>query len=60
MDKTISKMGLGLLALGLSLPVMAGITLGSAESETGALTLSGTIRVNYQNKDYGEEVSDKK
>ncbi|ATZ63286.1 hypothetical protein [Acinetobacter bereziniae] len=60
MDKTTSKVGLGLLALGLSLPVMAGITLGSAESETGALTLSGTIRVNYQNKDYGEEVSDKK
>ncbi len=60
MLKTINILSLGLLTLGMSMPVMAGITFGSAESETGALTLSGTLRVNYQDKDYGEAVSDQK
>jgi len=55
-----STIGLGLLTLGMSFPVMAGITFGSAESETGALTLSGTLRVNYQDKDYGEVAADQK
>jgi hypothetical protein len=60
MNKTTIKIGFGLLALTTSLPVMAGITLGNPESETGALTLSGTLRANYQNKDYGEAASDQK
>ncbi|MEB6478874.1 hypothetical protein [Acinetobacter vivianii] len=60
MNKTTIKIGFGLLALTISLPVMAGMTLGNPESETGALTLSGTLRANYQNKDYGEAASDQK
>ena len=60
MNKTTIKIGFGLLALTTSLPVMAGMTLGNPESETGALTLSGTLRANYQNKDYGEAASDQK
>jgi hypothetical protein len=60
MNKTTIKIGFGLLALTASLPVMAGMTLGNPESETGALMLSGTLRANYQNKDYGEAASDQK
>ncbi|MGE8643605.1 hypothetical protein [Acinetobacter vivianii] len=60
MNKTTIKIGFGLLALSASLPVMAEMTLGNPESEKGALTLSGTLRANYQNKDYGEAASDQK
>ncbi|MFU8927017.1 hypothetical protein [Acinetobacter puyangensis] len=48
------------VAVGITLPAFAGITLGNPENATGALTISTTLRANYQNKDYGEAASDQK
>ncbi|WP_111891534.1 hypothetical protein [Acinetobacter sp. MB5] len=50
----------GLLTTGLSVPALAGITLGDANSDLGALTISGALRANYQDKDYGQAASDQK
>lgn len=60
MKKQYIKVGMGLFAVGLSLPAAAGVTLGNPESELGALTISGTVRANYQDKDYGQPTSDEK
>lgn len=50
----------GLLTTGLTAPVFAGVTLGDANSDLGALTISGALRANYQDKDYGQAASDQK
>lgn len=55
-----NTIGIGLFAVSISLPVFAGVTFGDANTKTGALTVSGTVRTNYQNKDYGEAASDQK
>ena len=49
-----------LLTMGLVSPVWAGITIGNPESDTGTLTVSGTVRANYQDKHYGEPADDQK
>lgn len=39
---------------------LANITIGDPETQVGAVTISGTLRANYQDKHYGEPVSDQK
>lgn len=60
MNKFKQTAGIGLFAFGIALPTFAGITFGDPKTNTGALTVSGTLRANYQNKDYGEAASDQK
>lgn len=56
----IKKVGMGLFVVGMSTPVFAGVTFGDPKTELGAVTVSGTLRANYQDKDYGESASDNK
>ncbi|KQQ69442.1 hypothetical protein [Acinetobacter sp. Leaf130] len=60
MNKAFFKVGLGFVVVGMSLPTFAGVTFGDPKSERGAVTVSGTLRANYQDKDYGETTSDQK
>lgn len=64
MDETMKKVyvniGISLFTVGLSVPVFAGVTFGDPNTELGAVTVSGTLRANYQDKDYGESASDQK
>ncbi|MBJ9985862.1 hypothetical protein IAE19_10460 [Acinetobacter sp. S40] len=60
MNKFKSQAGISLFAFGVTLPVYAAITFGDPQIETGALTVSGTLRANYQDKDYGESATDQK
>lgn len=60
MKKTIFKIGFGLVSCGTVLPAFAGVTFGDPQSELGALTVSGAVRANYQDKHYGESASDQK
>ncbi len=60
MNKIYKKVGMGLFTVGMTLPVIAGVTFGNPKSELGALTVSGTVRANYQDKDYGTASSDQK
>jgi hypothetical protein len=60
MNKAFFKVGLGFVVVGMSLPTFAGVTFGDPKSERGAVTVSGTLRANYQDKDYGETASDQK
>lgn len=46
--------------LGATCSTWAGITFGDPQSDTGAITISGTVRANYQDKEYGMAVSDQK
>ena len=41
-------------------PSYAGISFGDANADSGKLTISGYVRGNYQDKDYGEAASDQK
>lgn len=54
------KISLGIALAGFSLPIFAAITIGDNETKEGALIISGTVRVNYLDKDYGESASDQK
>lgn len=56
----VKKVGMGLVVVGMSAPVFAGVTFGDPKTELGAVTVSGTLRANYQDKHYGESVSDQK
>ena len=60
MNKFYRKAGIGLFAVGMTVPAFAAVTLGDANSELGALTISGAVRANYQDKHYGEPASDQK
>lgn len=60
MNNLLSKIGLGFCLSSISLSVLAGITIGQAESEQGAFTISGALRANYQDKFYDEATSDRK
>ncbi|MGE8643584.1 hypothetical protein [Acinetobacter vivianii] len=60
MNKIAIKIGIVFFSFGMGLPTYAGITFGDPKTDTGALTVSGTLRANYQNKDYGEAASDQK
>ena len=60
MKNTFLKIGFGLMSCGIVMPTFAGITFGDPQSELGALTVSGAVRANYQDKHYGETVSDQK
>lgn len=52
MKKAYIKIGMGIFVASLALPTMADITIGDPKSELGALTFSGALRANYQDKDY--------
>ena len=41
-------------------PSYTGISFGDANADSGKLTISGYVRGNYQDKDYGEAASDQK
>ena len=60
MSKVYLTLGFGLISVGMALPAFAGVTFGDPKSDTGALTISGALRGNYQDKDYGESASDQK
>lgn len=60
MEKIYATSALSFLFFTTSLPATAGVTLGDAQNQLGALTISGTLRANYQDKHYGEPVSDQK
>ena len=60
MKKTFLKIGFGLVSCGMVMPTFAGVTFGDPQSKAGALTVSGAVRVNYQDKHYGESASDQK
>lgn len=60
MNHLYRKATVGLFALGVTLPTFAGVTFGDAKSELGALTVSGAVRANYQDKHYGGAASDQK
>lgn len=60
MSKVYLTLGFGLISVGIALPAFAGVTFGDPKSDTGALTISGALRGNYQDKDYGESASDQK
>lgn len=48
--------GMGLFVFGMALPTFAGITIGDPKADTGAFTVSGTLRAKYNYKDYGHDV----
>lgn len=54
------KVAMGLFTTGMTVPAIAAITFGNAESSTGALTASATLRANYQDQHYGEPSDDQK
>lgn len=60
MKKVFLQIGSGLMSFGMALPSFAGVTFGDPQSELGALTVSGAVRANYQDKHYGEPASDQK
>ena len=60
MNKMYLKVGFGLVSIVMTLPSFAGVTFGDPQSELGALTVSGAVRANYQDKHYGEPASDQK
>lgn len=60
MNHLYRKATVGLFALGVTLPTFAGVTFGDTKSELGALTVSGAVRANYQDKHYGGAASDQK
>ncbi|MCG2572102.1 hypothetical protein LVY74_00835 [Acinetobacter sp. ME22] len=60
MIRIFAKSTLSCLLVSMSLPTNAGITFGDAQNKLGAVTVSGTLRANYQDKDYGESASDQK
>ncbi|MGK8804293.1 hypothetical protein [Acinetobacter seifertii] len=60
MTRIFAKSTLSFLLVSMSLPTTAGITFGDAQNKLGAVTVSGTLRANYQDKDYGESASDQK
>ena len=60
MNKHYLKFGVGVMAGCMSMPLFAGITLGDAKTQEGALTLSGAVRANYQYKSFGEPAADQK
>lgn len=60
MNHFYRKVSAGVLAAGAVLPAFAGITIGDADSELGALTVSGAARANYQDKDYGSPAADQR
>lgn len=60
MNKAYLTVGLSFVVAGVTVPTFAGVTFGNPETELGAVTISGTVRANYQNKDYGEAASDQK
>ena len=60
MKKTFLKIGFGLVSCGMVMPTFAGVTFGDPQGKAGALTVSGAVRANYQDKHYGESASDQK
>jgi len=60
MKKIYAKTALSFLFFTISLPAAADVTFGDAQDAFGALSISGTLRANYQDKHYGEPTSDQK
>lgn len=60
MSKVKYQIAIGCCVLGITLPVYADFSFGDPKSDSGAFTVSGALRVNYQNKDYGQPSPDQK
>ena len=60
MEKIYTNIGIHLLMVSISTSVFAGVSFGDPTSELGEVTVSGTLRANYQDKDYGESAADQK
>ncbi|MDH5818694.1 hypothetical protein [Acinetobacter pseudolwoffii] len=60
MKKIYLNIGASLFLTTLTAPVFAGFTFGDPKNDIGAFTVSGTLRANYQDKDYGKAESDQK
>lgn len=60
MKKFVIQLGCGIGTAILSLSASAGFTLGQANTDLGALIISGAVRANFQDKHYGEAADDQK
>jgi len=60
MKKFATQLGCSISVITLSLPAVAGFTFGQADTDSGALTISGAVRANFQDKHYGEDADDQK
>lgn len=55
MKTSYLKIGVGLISGSMALPCFAGFTFGDAKDDAGAWTISGYVRANYQDKNYGSD-----
>lgn len=60
MKKCYLQLAVATAMLTAMVPSYAGISFGDANADSGKLTVSGYVRANYQDKDYGEVASDQK
>jgi len=60
MKKHYLQLAVAAAMLTTLVPSYAGISFGDTNADSGKLTLSGYVRANYQDKDYGEAASDQK
>lgn len=60
MKKCYLQVAVATAMLTAMVPSYAGISFGDANADSGKLTVSGYVRANYQDKDYGEVASDQK
>lgn len=60
MKKSYLQAALSTALMAVIYPSYAGVSFGNSDGEYGKLTLSGYVRANYQDKHYGESVSDQK
>ncbi|MBK0062330.1 MULTISPECIES: hypothetical protein [unclassified Acinetobacter] len=54
--KVYYYIALGVCMFGMTLPTFAGFTVGDPKLDTGAFTISGTLRAKYNYKDYGADI----
>lgn len=60
MKKSYLQLTLATALTSMITPSYAGISFGDSNADSGKLTVSGYVRANYQDKDYGEPVSEHK
>jgi hypothetical protein len=58
MKKSYLQLALATALTTIITPSYAGISFGDSNADSGKLTISGYVRANYQDKDYGEPVSE--
>lgn len=60
MKKSYLQLTLATALTSMITPSYAGISFGDSNADSGKLTVSGYVRANYQDKDYGEPASEHK